>query len=360
MSRVFNFSPGPAALPESVLLQAQAELLDYRGTGVSVMEMSHRGKEFLEIAEQTETDFRELLDVPKNYRVFFMQGGASLQFSMVPLNLLRGKTTADYLNTGNWSKKAIKEAGRLCKVNVVASSQDSNFAHIPPLDSWNLSDDAAYLHITGNETIGGVEFHEYPRLGDTPLVSDMSSTLMSRPLEVEKFGLIYAGAQKNLGPAGLTIVVVRDELVGHAQEQTPSLLDYQVYADSDSMFNTPPTFAWYLSGLVFKWIKAQGGLVAMAELNARKAGKLYAAINDSNYFTCPVAEENRSWMNIPFTLADSSLDARFLELAKERGLVNLKGHRSVGGMRASIYNAVPEAAVDALVEFLHDFEAQQS
>jgi len=360
MSRAFNFSPGPAALPESVLQQAQAELLDYKGTGVSVMEMSHRSKEFLEIAEQAEADFRELLAIPENYQVFFMQGGASLQFSMVPLNLLRGKTTADYLNTGNWSKAAIKEASRLCTVNVVASSQDSNYAHIPAIDSWKLSSNAAYLHITGNETIGGVEFHEYPSLGDTPLVSDMSSTLLSRPLEVEKFGVIYAGAQKNLGPAGLTIVIVRDDLIGHAREQTPRLLDYQVYADGDSMSNTPPTFAWYLSGLVFKWIKAQGGLDAMAELNARKAGKLYTMIDNSNYFTCPVAAENRSWMNIPFTLADSKLDGRFLELAKKRRLVNLKGHRSVGGMRASIYNAVPEAAVDALVEFLHDFEAQQS
>ena len=360
MARALNFSPGPAALPESVLKQAQAELLDYRGTGVSVMEMSHRSKEFLDIAEQAEADFRELLDIPKNYRVFFMQGGASLQFSMVPLNLIRGKTTADYLNTGNWSKAAIKEARRLCEVNVVASSEDSNYSHIPAIDNWNLSSDAAYLHITGNETIGGVEFHEYPQPGDVPLVSDMSSTLLSRPLDVEKFGVIYAGAQKNLGPAGLTMVVVRDDLIGHARERTPRLLDYQVYADGDSMSNTPPTFAWYLSGLVFKWIKDQGGLEAMGELNARKAGKLYAAIDDSNYFTCPVAQENRSWMNIPFTLADSKLDARFLQLAQERGLVNLKGHRSVGGMRASIYNAVPEAAVDALVEFLRDFEAQQS
>ncbi len=359
MSRAFNFSPGPAALPESVLEQARDELLDFRGTGLSVMEMSHRSKEFLEIAEQAETDFRELLSIPANYRVLFMQGGASLQFSMVPLNLLRDKPSADYLNTGSWSRAAIKEARRLCEVNVVASSEDSNFSHIPALESWKRSSDAAYLHITGNETIGGVEFHDYPDTGDTPLVADMSSTLLSRPLDIKKFGVIYAGAQKNLGPAGLTMVVVRDDLIGHALARTPRLLDYQVYADGDSMSNTPPTFAWYLSGLVFKWIKAQGGLDGMAELNARKAGKLYAAINDSNFFTCPVAEENRSWMNVPFTLADESMDARFLELAKERGLVNLKGHRSVGGMRASIYNAVPEAAVDALVEFLADFEAQQ-
>ncbi|MBV1904973.1 MAG: 3-phosphoserine/phosphohydroxythreonine transaminase [Pseudomonadales bacterium] len=360
MTRIFNFSPGPAALPEPVLKQAQQELLNFRGLGVSVMEISHRGKEFMDVAEQAEADFRDLLQLPDNYHVFFMQGGASLQFSMVPLNLLGEKSTADYLNTGNWSTAAIKEARRLCDVNVVASSEDTNFDRIPALDTWKLSKDAAYLHITGNETIGGVEFHEYPDLGTTPLVSDMSSTLLSRPLDVEKFGVIYAGAQKNLGPAGMTIVVVRDDLVGLARANTPRLLDYQVYADSGSMANTPPTFAWYLCGLVFKWIKSLGGLTAMAEINSRKAKKLYAAIDESNYFTCPVAEADRSWMNIPFTLADAGRDGEFLELAKARGLLNLKGHRSVGGMRASIYNAVPEAAVDALIEFLREFEKREA
>jgi phosphoserine aminotransferase len=359
MSRVFNFSAGPAALPTEVLEKASSEMLDYRGTGMSVMEMSHRSRAFIEIAERAEADFIELLDIPDDYKVLFLQGGATMQFAMVPMNLLDGSVRADYVNTGSWSTKAIKEAGRFCDVNVAASSEETSFDRIPPISDWALSADAAYLHLCSNETIGGVQFHELPDGIGCPLVADMSSDILSRPIDVSRFGLIYAGAQKNIGPAGLTVVIIRRDLLGKAGPGVPSMLDYAVHADADSMSNTPPTYAWYLAGLVFGWLKDLGGLAAMAELNERKAAKLYAAIDQSNFYVSPVAKQHRSWMNVPFTLPDPALDAIFLERAEAAGLTNLKGHRSVGGMRASLYNAVPEAAVDALVDFMAEFEHEQ-
>jgi phosphoserine aminotransferase len=354
-TRVFNFSPGPAALPTEVLEIARDEMLDYRGTGMSVMEMSHRSAAFVAIAEQAEADFRELLAVPDDYAVLFLQGGATLQFAMVPLNLLGDLRRADYLNIGSWSTKAIQEARRFCEVNVVASSEARHFADIPDRAEWSLSDDAAYLHICSNETIGGVQFHDFPEV-PMPLVADMSSDILSRPLDVSRFALIYAGAQKNIGPAGLTVVVVRRDLLGRARPGTPGMLDYAVHAEAGSMSNTPPTFAWYLAGLVFQWLKAQGGVEGIQALNQRKAAKLYEAVERSNFYRSPVARPHRSLMNVPFTLPDPALDKPFLAGAEQRGLTNLKGHRSVGGMRASLYNAVPEAAVDALVEYMQSFE----
>ena len=356
MSRVYNFSAGPAMLPAEVIERAASEMSDYRGTGMSVMEMSHRSKEFVSIAEKAEADLRELLNVPQHYKILFLQGGASSQFAMVPMNLLRGKTTADYINTGYWSKKAIAEAKRFCDVNIAATSEDTNFTTIPPRDTWKLNPDAAYVHYTPNETIGGVEFHEVPDVGDVPLVADMSSTILSRPIDVSRFGLIYAGAQKNIGPAGLTIVIVREDLIGETIKNTPTMFDYATHAKANSMYNTPPTYSWYIAGLVFEWIKEKGGLEKMAEINRRKAEKLYAFIDSSDFYNNPVDPKCRSWMNIPFTLANPELDSKFLELAKEAGLVNLKGHRSVGGMRASIYNAMPEEGVDALIKFMQEFE----
>ncbi len=356
MKRAFNFSAGPAALPTEVLLQAQAELPDYQGKGLSVMEMSHRSDEFIEIAQTAEANLRQLLAVPSNYKVLFLGGGASLQFAAVPLNLMTATQSADYIHTGAWSEKAIAEARRLGNVNVAANAEDANFSYIPDRASWQLQADAAYVHICANETIGGVEFHEFPDTGAVPLVADMSSTILSRPLDVSRFGLIYAGAQKNIGPAGLTIVLIREDLVGKARPGTPSLLDYAPQVKNDSMYNTPPTYSWYIAGLVFKWILAQGGLEAMAVLNKRKADKLYSLIDNSNFYNAPVAKANRSWMNVPFTLADEKLDKPFLAGAEAAGLLNLKGHRSVGGMRASIYNAVPEAAVDALLDYMQAFE----
>lgn len=353
--RVFNFSAGPAALPVEVLERARAEMLDFRGTGMSVMEMSHRSKAFMAVAEQAEADFRELLAVPDDYHVLFLQGGATTQFAMVPMNLLGDRTTADYVDTGSWSSKAIKEAGRFCDVNVAASAAAENFTYVPAPADWSLSDDAAYVHVCSNETIGGVQFNDFPEL-PVPLVADMSSDILSRPVDVSRFGLIYAGAQKNIGPAGLTVVVVRKDLVGRARPGTPSMLDYAVHAEAGSMSNTPPTYAWYLAGLVFQWLKDQGGVEGMAARNRRKAARLYQAVDDSNFYASPVAREDRSQMNVPFTLPDADLDAAFLAGAEERGLTNLKGHRSVGGMRASLYNAVPEAAVDALVEYMQAFE----
>jgi phosphoserine aminotransferase len=358
MARVYNFSAGPAMLPQAVLEQAREEMLDWQGSGMSVMEMSHRGKEFVSIAEQAEADLRELLAVPTGYAVLFLQGGASSQFAAVPLNLLRGKDKADYVNTGSWSKKAIAEAKRYCAVNVAASGEAGGFTDIPAPEDWRLDSDAAYVHYTPNETIQGVEFHWVPETGEVPLVADMSSTILSRPIDVSRYGVIYAGAQKNIGPAGLTIVIVREDLMGESLDATPTMLDYAAQAKAGSMYNTPPTYAWYLAGLVFAWLKKQGGLSAMAEINARKAGKLYAAIDGSDFYTSPVRPDCRSWMNVPFTLADAELDATFLAQAKSAGLVTLKGHRSVGGMRASIYNAVPEAGVDALIAFMAEFEKQ--
>ena len=358
MTRKYNFSAGPATLPLEVLEQAQAEMLDWHGCGMSVMEMSHRGKEYTSIANEAEADLRELLNIPENYKTIFMQGGGSTQFAAVPLNLLGDNDSADYVNTGVWSDKAIQEANRYCSVNVVANSQDTNFTSIPPLESWSVNPDAAYLHYVANETIGGLEFPWVPETEDVPLVCDMSSTILSRPLDVSQFGLIYAGAQKNIGPAGLGIVIIRDDLLGKARESCPAMLNYETHAKAKSMYNTPPTYSWYIAGLVFKWIKEQGGLEAMAELNKRKSDKLYAAIDNSDFYKNSVQKEARSWMNIPFTLANSELDEIFLEQAATRNIVSIKGHRISGGMRASIYNAMPEEGVDALITMMTDFEKE--
>ena len=360
MSRVYNFSAGPAMLPEAVLKQAQAELPDWHGAGASIMEMSHRGKEFVSVAAEAEQDVRDLLEVPDSYKVLFLQGGATTQFATIPMNILRGKRKADYVLTGAWGKKAISEAKKYCDVNVVASSEDNKFFSIPPFESWSLSHDAAYVHYTPNETIGGVEFHWVPETGDVPLVADFSSTILSRPIDVSRFGIMYAGAQKNIGPAGVTLVIVRDDLIGEALAITPSVYDYAQQAKADSMLNTPPTYAVYLAGLVFKWLKEQGGLAAMGEINQRKASKLYAAIDGSDFYSNPVEKPSRSWMNVPFVLAQAELDKFFLKEATEAGLTTLEGHRSVGGMRASIYNAMPEAGVDALIDFMADFEKRRA
>ena len=356
MARVFNFSAGPGMLPEAVLKQAQEEMLDWHGSGMSVMEMSHRGKEFMSIAAQAEADLRELMAIPANYKVLFLQGGASSQFAMVPMNLLRGKSGADYINTGAWSKKAIAEAKRYCKVSVTATTEASKFSATPAQAELQLDADAAYVHYTPNETIGGVEFPYIPETGDVPLVADMSSTILSRPVDVSRFGVIYAGSQKNIGPAGLAVVIVREDLVGQTIAGTPTMFDYAQHVKNDSMYNTPPTYTWYMAGLAFAYLKNNGGLAAMAEINQRKAAKLYAAIDNSDFYANPVTPESRSWMNVPFTLANAELDAVFLKEASERNLMTLKGHRSVGGMRASIYNAMPESGVDALVELMADFE----
>lgn len=356
MSQIYNFSAGPAVLPRDVLLKAREEMLDWHGTGMSVMEMSHRGKAFLQIASEAEADLRDLLAIPKNYKVLFLQGGAHMQFAMVPLNLLAGKRSADYIETGIWSEKAIAEAARFCQVNVAASAKDKNFTYAPHQSEWKLSPDAAYVHYTSNETIGGVEFFWTPETGDVPLVADMSSHILSRPIDVSRYGLIYAGAQKNIGPAGLTIVIVREDLIGHAQAGTPTMLDYKTHADNDSMYNTPPTYGIYIAGLVFKWLKARGGLVEMEKINIRKANMLYEYIDSSDFYHSPVAPENRSRMNIPFTLKNPELDGAFLAESNNRGLLQLKGHKLVGGMRASVYNAMPIEGVQALVEFMQAFE----
>jgi len=358
MTRVFNFSAGPAALPESVLRQAADEMLDWHGSGMSVMEMSHRGKEFIAIHAEAESLLREILAVPSNYKVLFMQGGAMAENAIVPMNMLRGKAGADYINTGEWSKKSIKEAGKYAKVNVAASSEATNFDRIPPRETWKLDPNAAYVHICSNETIGGVEYHWTPEVGDVPLVADMSSAIMSRPVDVAKYGLIYGGAQKNIGPAGVTIVIVRDDLIGQALPITPSAFDYKQQADNDSMLNTPPTYAIYIAGLVFKWIKAQGGLAGIEARNRAKAKLIYDLLDDSDFYTSPVVPQDRSLMNVPFKLKDEALDAEFLKGAQARSMIQLKGHRSVGGMRASIYNAMPVEGVQALVAYMKEFEAQ--
>jgi len=353
---IYNFSAGPAVLPKAVLEQARDEMMDWHGSGMSVMEMSHRGKEFMGIAAQTEADLRELMGIPANYKVLFLQGGASSQFAMVPMNLLRGKAGMDYLNTGEWSKKAIKEAKRYGKVNVVASSEDRNFSYAPGQDAWKLDPNAAFVHYTPNETIGGVEIFWTPQTGDVPLVADMSSTILSRPVDVSQFGLIYAGAQKNIGPAGLTIVIVREDLIGQTVAGTPTMFDYKTHADNDSMYNTPPTFAMYIAGLVFQLLKREGGLAEMEKRNVAKADLLYDYLDATGFYASPVARDNRSRMNIPFTLKDAALDEAFLKGAREHGLLQLKGHRSVGGMRASIYNAMPIEGVAALVNYMKAFE----
>ena len=354
MTRAYNFCAGPAALPEAVLKKAQAEMLDYQGRGLSVMEMSHRSDYYIAIAQKAERDLRDLMGIPDHYKVLFLQGGASLQFAQIPLNLLGDKSSADYVNTGEWSKKAIKEAKRYCSVNVVASDEANHFTQVPAFNTWKLDPNAAYLHYTPNETIHGVEYDFIPDV-KVPLVADLSSSILSEPLDVNRFGLIYAGAQKNIGPAGITVVIVREDLLGKALPITPTMLDYKIHADSDSMYNTPPTYAWYLAGLVFEWLKDLGGVEAMGKLNQAKAQKLYGYIDNSGFYKNPVAVPNRSRMNVPFTLPEEALDKPFLKEAEERRLLNLKGHRSVGGMRASIYNPVPMEAVDALIDFMQDF-----
>lgn len=359
MARKFNFSAGPAMLPTAVIERAQQEMLDWNGSGMSVMEMSHRGKEYMSIATKAEQDLREVLAIPDNYKVLFLQGGASSQFAAIPLNLLGDKDSADYLNTGMWSKKAIAEAKRYCNVNIAADMSDNGFTTVPTQTELKLNPDAAYVHYTPNETIGGVEFDYIPDTGDVPLVADMSSTILSRPIDVSRFGMIYAGAQKNIGPAGLAIVIIRDDLLSKTSAICPTLFNYTTQAENGSMYNTPATYSWYMSGLVFEWLKEQGGLEGMATVNKRKADKLYAVIDGSDFYASPVALNARSWMNVPFTLANADLDADFLKGASAKGLISLKGHRSVGGMRASIYNAMPEAGVDALVAYMQEFEKNQ-
>jgi phosphoserine aminotransferase len=358
MERPYNFSAGPAAIPPEVLQQAAAEMLDWHGSGMSVMEMSHRGKEFIGIAAEAEALLRELLAIPASYKVLFMQGGAIAENAIVPMNLLRGHAGADYVDTGEWSKKSIKEARKYGTVNVAASAAASGYTTIPPRDTWKLDAQAAYVHICSNETIGGVEYHFTPDVGSMPLVADMSSSILSRPVDVAKYGLIYGGAQKNIGPAGLTIVIVREDLLGGALPATPSAFDYKTVADNESMYNTPPTYAIYIAGLVFHWIKAQGGLVAMEAHNRRKAALLYDYLDTTGFYNAPVAKDCRSLMNVPFKLKDEALDGAFLKGAEARGMVQLKGHRSVGGMRASIYNAMPIEGVQALVAYMKEFEAQ--
>ena len=355
MSRVYNFSAGPAALPLEVLEIIRDDIPDWQGTGMSVMEVSHRGKEFVELAARSEANLRQLLNIPDDYAVLFPQGGATMQMAMAPMNLASPGQVADYVVTGSWGKKAAGEAAKFCAASVAADASDRNFTYIPDEADWQRSDDAAFLHYTPNETIAGVEFHFVPG-GDVPLVADMSSTILSRPIDVSRFGVIYAGAQKNIGPAGITLVIVRRDLLDRAPQNLAHLMTWRSYAESDSMTNTPPTFAWYVADQVFQYLQRQGGLEAIGKINKRKADKLYAAIDASDFYANPVQEDCRSWMNVPFILADSSLDQKFLADSHAAGLTNLKGHRSVGGMRASIYNAVSEDAVDALIDFMKEFE----
>lgn len=357
VNRVYNFSSGPATLPTPVLLQAQSEMLDWHGTGMSVMEMSHRGPEFMHIIHQAEHDLRELMAIPDNYRVLFLQGGGHLQFSMVPLNLLGEKNSIDLVHTGHWSKLAMKEAGRYCQVNVIASGEDRQFSYIPDETLWQRHSEAAYLYFVSNETIGGVQFPNMPSSQeDVPLVCDMSSDFLSRPVDVSKFGLIYAGAQKNVGPAGLTMVIVRDDLLDMARPDLPTMMNYRIHAEADSLYNTPPTYAVYIASLVFRWLKDQGGLPAITAHNEEKAALLYAAIDDSDgFYYAPVEQTFRSKMNVVFRLRNESLNEIFLTEAKQHGLVQLKGHRVLGGMRASIYNAMPTSGVQALTAFMHEF-----
>ena len=356
MARVFNVSAGPAVLPEAVLEHAAQEMMDWHGSGMSIMEMSHRGKEFIAVHAQAEADLRELLGVPAGYKVLFLHGGAAAQFATIPMNLLRGRTGADYVSTGQWSEKAIGEAKKYCKVNVAASSKSANFSHVPKRETWKLDPEAAYVHITSNETIGGVEYHWTPDTGDVPLVTDASSHILSRPLDVGRYGLVYGGAQKNIGPAGLAIVIVRDDLIGETLPITPTVFDFKVQAETDSMYNTPPTYAIYMAGLVFQWLKKLGGLARMEEINIRKANLVYDYLDQTEFYHSPVAKDDRSRMNIPFTLRNDALDGAFLKEAEAQGLTQLKGHRSVGGMRASIYNAMPIEGVEALVQFMREFE----
>ena len=354
--RVYNFGAGPAMLPTEVMQQAQSEFLDWQGTGMSAMEVSHRSEKYMAMAAQTEADLRRLLAVPENYKVLFLQGGATSQFALAPQNLLRGKTAADYLHTGHWSGKALLEARRFCQVNVALSLEKNGYTSIPAPDTWQLNPDAAYVYYTENETIHGIEFHNIPAAGDVPLVSDMTSSLLSHPLDIARFGVVFAGAQKNIGPAGLVIVIIRDDLLGGAPRDLPSMSDYAVHAREHSMYNTPPTYSWYLAGLVLRWTLAQGGVGEMQKRAIRRSEKLYRVIDASGFYSNPVDVKYRSRMNVPFTLQDAGLNATFIAAAEAQGLGALAGHRSVGGMRASIYNAMPEKGVDRLVEFMREFE----
>jgi phosphoserine aminotransferase len=357
--RVFNFSPGPAVLPLEVLQRARDELLDWHGSGMSVMEISHRSKAFIDVAAAAESDLRELLQIPSNFKVLFMQGGASAQFSLVPMNLAGPQAAVDYVNTGHWSQKAISEAARYCSVHVAGDS-GGGYMRVPAQSELRMSGAAAYLHYTPNETISGVEFGYIPSTGAVPLVADMSSNILSRPIDVSKFGLIYAGAQKNIGPSGLTVVIVREDLIGRARADTPHVFDYKAIADNQSMLNTPPTFAWYMAGLVFKWLKDTGGLDAMGERNLAKAELLYGAIDASQFYKNSVARDSRSRMNVTFNLKQPQLDGEFLAAAAAAGLQGLKGHRVIGGMRASIYNAMPIEGVEKLISFMRDFERRHA
>lgn len=357
---VYNFSPGPAMLPKAVMQQAREELLDWQGTGVSAMEMGHRSREFMSIAEHSEATLRELLAIPKNYKVLFLQGGATSQFAMVPMNLLSDTDTADYIHTGVWSGKAIEEAQRHGTINVAASSAADNYLTIPARDQWQLNERAAYVYYTSNETISGVEFQSTPDVGDIPLVCDMTSDFLTRQLDISRYGIIFVGAQKNVGLAGLVVVIVRDDLIGKAPANIPSLYDYAVQAKNDSMFNTPATFSWYMAGLVFDWVKQQGGVEVMQQNSIRRSSKLYTVIDASDFYQSPVAAEFRSRVNVPFTLVEDSLNDKFLQEARQNGLVALKGHRVIGGMRASMYNAMPDEGVDALIAFMQDFERLHS
>ena len=354
--RVFNFSAGPAVLPEDVLRKAAAEMLDWHGSGMSVMEMSHRGKEFISIADKAEADLRTLLAIPASYKVLFLQGGAIAENAIIPMNLLAGRSTADYVNTGEWSKKSIKEARKYTTVHVAASAEEQGFTCVPAQSTWKITPGTAYVHVCTNETIGGVEYQWTPETGDVPLVADMSSHLLSRAVDISRFGVIYGGAQKNIGPAGLTLVIVREDLLDRALPITPSAFHWQEQAAADSMLNTPPTYAIYIAGLVFEWLLAQGGVPAIEARNVAKAKLLYDCLDATDFYVTPVRREDRSRMNVPFKLRDESLDAKFLEGAKARGMLQLKGHRAVGGMRASIYNAMPIEGVQALCDYLRDFE----
>ena len=354
--RIYNFGAGPAMLPFEVMQQAQSEFIDWHGKGLSVMEMSHRSEDFISIAEHAESDLRELLRIPDHYKVLFLQGGATSQFAMVPLNLLQDKNTADYVHTGLWSGKALKEAGRFCKVNVAVSIEQNGFCSIPDAGSWTLNPASAYVYYTDNETVHGVEFHHIPETGNVPLVSDMTSNLLSRPVDFSRYGIVFAGAQKNLGPAGLVVVIIREDLIGHAGGKVPAMYDYAVHLKEHSMYNTPPTYSWYIAGLVLQWVKAQGGVPEMERRAMKKSGKLYRFIDNSDFYHNPVAQDCRSRMNIPFTLEDETLNPRFISEANASGLLALAGHRAVGGMRASIYNAMPAEGVDALIGFMAGFE----
>lgn len=359
MSRVYNFSAGPATLPEEVLQQVKEELLDWQGLGLSVMEISHHSPQFYEVARTAEQDFRDLLNIPSQYKVLFLQGGGRSQFAMVPLNLLGTKTTADYLDTGIWSNMAAKEALRYAQVNLVASASENGYRAIPPQSEWQCESTAAYFHYADNETVHGIEFSEKPNIQHAPLVADMSSNILSREINVTNYALIYAAAQKNVGPAGVTLVIVREDLLGQALSITPSMFNYTLHAKANSLYNTPPTFAWYVTGLMFQWLKRQGGVAAIEKINARKAKKLYDLIDVSSLYQNKVDPSCRSRMNVVFNLADEKLTERFLKEATAAGLSGLKGHSSVGGIRASIYNAMPEAGVDALVEFMQEFEKRK-